>query len=192
MYTQNWFKITAKSNFKRFLIPIYKNKEFNYLEIGCFEGMATCWILKNFSKAQVFAIDTFEGGAEHKGMDLSRLKEKFIQNTKLWKDRVHLLIGRSIDILRTNRWEQFFDVIYIDGSHIACDVLSDAVLSWFLLKQGGLIIFDDYKWYGGESEIERPKLGIDSFLACFKNQYEILEKKYQIIIKKNIIEKEVK
>lgn len=183
-FSENWFEITAKNNFEKFLIPIYINKEFNYLEIGCFEGMATCWILENFSKAQVFVIDTFEGGAEHKGMDLSGLKERFIQNIRPWKNRVHLLIGRSIDILRIRRWDETFDVIYIDGSHIACDVLSDALLSWFLLKKGGLIIFDDYEWLGGKNEIECPKLGINCFLNCFKGQYEILEQKYQIIIRK--------
>lgn len=183
-YTQYWFEHSAKNNFEKFLIPIYKDKEFNYLEIGCFEGMATCWILKNFSKAQVFVIDTFKGGAEHKGMNLFGLKEKFLENIKPWQNRVHLSIGYSSNVLRINKWEQVFDVIYIDGSHLACDVLSDAVLSWFLLKQEGLIIFDDYKWIRGGSELERPKLGIDCFLVCFKNQYEILEKGYQIVIRK--------
>ena len=36
------------------------------------------------------------------------------------------------------------DLIYIDGSHLAKDVLSDAILSWKLLKPSGVMIFDDY------------------------------------------------
>ena len=37
-----------------------------------------------------------------------------------------------------------FDLIYIDASHYAPDVLSDAVLAFKLLKPGGILIFDDY------------------------------------------------
>jgi hypothetical protein len=33
-----------------------------------------------------------------------------------------------------------------DGSHRARDVLEDAVLSWPLLKVGGIMLFDDYLW----------------------------------------------
>ena len=41
-----------------------------------------------------------------------------------------------------------YDIIYIDGSHATSDVLEDAVLSYRLLKPGGLLIFDDYHWAG--------------------------------------------
>ncbi len=36
-----------------------------------------------------------------------------------------------------------FDFIYIDASHIACDALSDTVLSWNLLKEE-IMIFGVY------------------------------------------------
>jgi predicted O-methyltransferase YrrM len=39
-----------------------------------------------------------------------------------------------------------FDLIYIDGSHAAADVMTDAVLSYLLLNVGGVILFDDYVW----------------------------------------------
>ncbi len=41
---------------------------------------------------------------------------------------------------------QVFDVVYVDASHMAGDVLSDAVLAWKLLAPGGIMIFDDYAW----------------------------------------------
>jgi len=37
-----------------------------------------------------------------------------------------------------------YDIVYIDGSHVANDVLQDAVLVWQLVKVGGFMIFDDY------------------------------------------------
>ena len=39
-----------------------------------------------------------------------------------------------------------FDFIYIDGSHIAKDVLTDACMAWPLLMPKGLMVFDDYMW----------------------------------------------
>jgi hypothetical protein len=33
-------------------------------------------------------------------------------------------------------------VIYIDGSHEPMDVLTDAVMSWPLLRSNGILIFD--------------------------------------------------
>lgn len=36
-------------------------------------------------------------------------------------------------------------VVYIDGSHLPQDVLTDAVMAWKLLKNEGIMIFDG--WY---------------------------------------------
>lgn len=38
-----------------------------------------------------------------------------------------------------------FDFIYVDGSHRSPDVIYDAILSFGLLKKGGIMIFDDYQ-----------------------------------------------
>ena len=39
-----------------------------------------------------------------------------------------------------------FDFIYVDGSHEAPDVLFDAILAHKLVKNNGIIAFDDYLW----------------------------------------------
>ena len=39
-----------------------------------------------------------------------------------------------------------FDLVYIDGSHSAKDVLLDSLLAWRLLRPGGAMIWDDYEW----------------------------------------------
>ncbi|MCM8831198.1 MAG: class I SAM-dependent methyltransferase [Candidatus Omnitrophica bacterium] len=44
------------------------------------------------------------------------------------------------------------------GNHNAPSVLMDAVLCWPLLKNGGILIFDDYLWKINKlPEEERPK-----------------------------------
>ena len=83
-----------------------------------------------------------------------------------------------------------FDIIYIDGSHAKNDVLEDAVLSWRLLKEGGVLIFDDYMWAGhsfnktSNDPVECPKLAIDPFVQCFDEHLEVIHNSRQLIVKK--------
>ncbi len=67
-----------------------------------------------------------------------------------------------------------YDFVYVDGSHRASDVLTDAVLAWPLLKAGGLLIFDDDGWeHTTESgEVLKPGEGIRAFMRGFAGQYE--------------------
>ena len=66
-----------------------------------------------------------------------------------------------------------FDFIYIDGSHMAVDVLTDLILSFRLLKIGGLCICDDYYW---TPEIDNfdlgksPKMAIDAFSSIYSKR----------------------
>ena len=47
------------------------------------------------------------------------------------------------------------DFIYVDGSHQAHDVLCDAILSFKLLRVGGIVCFDDYLWGRSAFPMER-------------------------------------
>ena len=80
--------------------------------------------------------------------------------------------------------ENSFDAAYIDGSHRAPNVMLDAVLSWKLVKPGGLLIFDDYKWAPELPPHERPKMAIDAFLNVLQAQLEVLHIGYQVIVRK--------
>ena len=77
-----------------------------------------------------------------------------------------------------------FDIVYIDGSHFAADVYADAALIWPLVAPGGIVIFDDYNWDLMETEQERPKLGVDAFLAGIVGQYRLVHSEYQLVIAK--------
>ena len=66
-----------------------------------------------------------------------------------------------------------FDFIYVDGSHQAQDVLADAVMSWMLLRKGGLLIFDDYLWEKNDF-LSTPKFAIDSFVNCYVNEIKFI------------------
>ncbi len=170
------------------LIPV--REWMRIIEIGCFEGRSTVWLLERFPASFVFAIDTFTGGKDHAeaGVDMSKTEEHFDHNVSPYKDRVRKFKGESEDVLPRICWmKSEADLIIIDGSHQARDVMFDAVVSWRLLKPRGIIIFDDYGW--GEDRLihEKPRPAIDGFMASHCGEFDILECGYQVILQKKWI-----
>src|SRR5262245_52509009 len=134
------------------------------LEIGSFEGRSALWLLNNVlthETARIDCIDTFEGSPEHAAMGINSadLVERFLRNLKPYKEKVRWFRGRSQEVLRNGSFDpqgaEHYDIAYIDGSHKASDVLEDAVLSFRLLKVGGVMIFDDYFFNRPASEFDR-------------------------------------
>jgi predicted O-methyltransferase YrrM len=80
--------------------------------------------------------------------------------------------------------KQNYDFIYIDGNHTAYDTLSDACMAWGLLRSGGVMLFDDYKWNKYPEPQLNPKIGIDAFLNSFEGRYDIIVNNYQLAVKK--------
>lgn len=150
----------------------------NYLEIGVFEGGSAIWMLENIltdPTTKMTCIDIFP----------EPLREKFLSNLRIsgFYEKATVIKGPSQVELRYLPLNSF-DIIYIDGSHVAKDVLADAVLSWELLKTGGIMIFDDYKWEEKLPAELRPQIAIDSFISAFKNDVEIIYHNDQVILKK--------
>lgn len=175
------------------------------LEIGSYEGRSTVWLIEHAFKAtgrgEVFCIDTWEGGPEHQGNDMPAVKERFLRNIEIAKAKteaeiaVHLLKGSSFDQLVSliaDGHGLSFDLIYVDGSHLCSDVLSDLVLAFQLCKVGGLIICDDYLWpapiHGQETLLDQPKFAIDSFVNCYARKLLLYNTPlYQLHIKKTSV-----
>jgi predicted O-methyltransferase YrrM len=80
--------------------------------------------------------------------------------------------------------KNIYDFIYIDGSHIAKDVLTDACMAWPLLKPKGIMVFDDYMWGNARDILHRPKWAIDAFVNIFAEEVEIISTGYQLAIRK--------
>lgn len=161
------------------------------LEIGSWEGRSACWLLDHVlthDTARLTCIDTFRGGQEHR----LRLPESVLQSVETVFDqniqtsglahKVDKRVGRSQDILRSLPVEHY-DFIYIDGSHRASDVLTDAVLSWALLKPSGLLLFDDYD-FDQQDPLQNTKTAINAFLTCFDDQLMRLHQSHQVIVEK--------
>ena len=80
--------------------------------------------------------------------------------------------------------KNLYDFIYIDGSHIAKDVLTDACMAWPLLKPTGIMVFDDYMWGNPRDILHRPKPAIDAFTNIFAEEVDIVHVGYQLVVRK--------
>lgn len=184
-FSNNWFEITGIKNFEKYVLPLMPKR---VLEIGCYEGRASVWLLEHTACA-LTVVDTFKGSKEHDSQFEQTLFERFSKNIKPHKEMVDVLTGESSEMLKlmAGTGVEQFDFIYIDGSHQASDVLEDAILAFPLLKDGGMIIFDDYTWGVGMPFYDIPSSGIDAFLTVYGNQIKILEKNSQVILTKKTL-----
>jgi predicted O-methyltransferase YrrM len=160
------------------------------LEIGSWEGRSALFFLNYLPLSSIVCIDPFEGNVEHQ-LDahfrqlVPKAEAQFDCNLAAFADRVEKIKGSSTTVLPTLGVSgRRFDLAYVDGSHMAADVYSDAVLTWPMIEPGGIVIFDDYEWELMDHEHERPQLGIDAFLAAFRGQYRELHRAYQLMIVK--------
>lgn len=195
-FTENWFSSLDLLEF----LPVGTGDEIHVLEIGSFEGKSTVWFIDNLlgnEKSTITCIDPWTKYSqdedsfnsydkEETEWDFRSHYETFIHNINLSGkfDQVSINKGYSHSILPKMISEgKKYDIIFIDGNHTAPFVLTDAVMGWYLLKENGIIIFDDYLW--GEPEfLNSPKIAIDAFVEIFKGYSEVIWDEYRKSIKK--------
>jgi predicted O-methyltransferase YrrM len=189
-YTTDWFKWAPQV--WEHLIPHLPARK-NFLEIGSFEGRSAVWITQHMMEdgGELVCIDTWEGGEEHTAEDMAGTEARFHNNIGLvmgnFVDRKVLPVkSTSVEALGgLIAQKKQFDFIYIDGSHIAKDVLTDACMAWPLLKDKGLMVFDDYMWKPpGFTLLQRPKIAVDTFVNMFEGELIVTHIGYQLIMRK--------
>lgn len=171
-FTTDWSLSIA--HWPQMLSEFIGRPNLRFLEIGCFEGRTTLWLVKNVltePSSVIEVIDTFAGNREfnEQGIDGSSWPRfEFNLSEHLQSGKVIIHRGLSYEILRS--MDGKFDFIYVDASHFAADVLADAVLAWPLLKYDGLMCFDDYLWGRGAPAWQTPMVAIHAFVTCYQQQ----------------------
>ena len=171
-FTDDWFTHNIP-NFEKCMAVVPEKR--NFLEIGSYEGMSACWLLANGLEegGYLTCIDPFYNDMrsvfEINTREATRLNQvvSIMQMTSY--QALALLIGRK----------QTYDFIYVDGVHTADGVLTDACMSWGLLKKGGVMLFDDYLY-----PEDSTKDGIDAFLCGLLGKFEIIINNYQLAVRK--------
>lgn len=196
-FTQDWFHWAPELWEK--LTPMLPKRE-AFLELGSFEGRSTVWIVENMVQDGGFidCVDTWAGGEEHEVLDMREVEKNFDRNIRLlidkydsvgkhannrrvykYKDKSTVMLGEKLQ-----KQDTFYDFIYIDASHTAPDVLTDACLAWPLLKKDGIMVFDDYLWGDPKNILHRPKLAVDTFTNIFAEQLLPVHFGYQAVVRK--------
>lgn len=174
------------------------------MEIGCFEGLTSNYIVDNLlsENGKLICIDPLEDGYTKQIPMQPVFKnqyERFVHNIQEHGEagKIHVFHGESQSVLDPNRiFTGIIDItrmtpellrvfsvgkvdfIYIDGDHTPDMVYLDGVNSFRYAKVGGIILFDDYNWGDVHNE------GIDRFLEEYAGKYELMLKDYQVMIKK--------
>ena len=190
-FQHTWFDDFVRTDWEEHTSHL-RGERLSILEVGSFEGASTTWLLDNLMSnpaSTLTAVDTFEGGMEgqdaeqRKKYDLATLEQRFRSNVSqcVHSDRLTVMKSKSEDALvRLREDGAKFDFIYIDASHVAIDVLHDAVLSWHMLTLGGTLIFDDFTWRGYMEDCYNPRIAIQSFLRCAAPEIETRETEGQL------------
>lgn len=189
-FTEDWFS-WAPDVWNQ-LIPHLPNNE-NFLEIGSYEGASATWVAENMMKdnSRLICIDTWQGGEEHKDKKMDEVEKRFDYNIarvleKFPKREIIKRKGTSLDELAKliMLGDNKFDFVYIDGSHIGKDVITDACMAFQITSSEGIIVFDDYSWGRPRDALHRPKLAIDCFTNLFGEHVQTIHSGYQLVVKK--------
>lgn len=194
------FALTSRSHTPRLQLAalnqiIHALRPTKYLEVGAFEGRslllysALASIHAPGQKLLATSIDSWEGGDEHReaGMPMSDIEKTFDHVAELSRDLTDQMI--TLEKIRSFSREglhsiasrsEYYDLILIDASHKASDVLGDLVNAWPLLREGGIMILDDYTWLPRHHTanngifLHAPKMAIDAFCGCYADEVTII------------------
>lgn len=181
-FTADWFSNNI-NNFQTCMAALPARKKF--LEIGAFEGRATCWMLENglVDNGEIVCIDPYSHSDFDPTIDMKAVELRFWHNVKSimtptqsvysFKEPSYRALAEMI------KRDYAFDFIYVDGSHAPDVALTDACMAWGLLKQGGVMLFDDYLY-----PHENTRVGIDGFLDAFEGKCKAIIKNYQYGVQK--------
>ena len=182
-FSQKWFL----NNFEifTFFLPKDKSLKFDYLEVGCYEGLSSFYVLSEYKSVNAFFLDIWDMPNPNSitlshnfkliekafdqnlsGFDFKKMKnDSVISMRKLLKENVH------------------FDFIYIDGSHNGEDILSDAIEAFKILKVNGLMFFDDFLQHD-HNRILQSYVGIDKFLSLYSDYLKIEYFQNNLVVRK--------
>lgn len=178
--THDWFSGHIPS-WSRALAPFVGRPGLRYLEVGVYEGRSFTWMIDHVltaPDARATAVDVFYPTADD-------YEARFRRNVARsgMADRVDILKGPSSELLRTLP-AGAFDLVYVDGNHCPGPLFCDLANAWVALAPGGVMILDDYSLHPHFPRELRLAPVIDTFLAAFAHELVVLEKGWQVILRR--------
>lgn len=156
------------------------------LEIGSYEGRSAVFLAGYFPNAVIDCCDTFAGGSDLSAAhDFTQIERRFDKNVAQFGERIRKHKGLSRHTIpKLEQAGNSYDLVYVDGNHFHDDVLIDTLLSWPMLSAGGVMIWDDYSWYGYRRKLSNTRAAVDRFLDVHKGEYEPLVAGRMVVVRK--------
>ena len=163
-----------------------KTNTTSILEIGVYTGTSLIKILETVPNSIGYAVDKWENYDENEllqNIKMNNIENIFNENVKKANltDRIVVNKGDSTEILLKMNKE--FDLIYVDGSHKCLDCYTDMILSFNLLKKGGIMIVDDVVYKRGDI-LNSPFEAVEHFINKMKNNIIIMNNGYRLFVEK--------
>ena len=182
-FSNKWFL----NNFDifNFFLPKEKNSKFDYLEVGCFEGLSSFFVLSEYKAVNAILLDIWDmpnPNSKTLSHNFNSIEEAFDNNlsgfnfTKIKDDSV-------VAMRKLFKQNKSFDFIYIDGSHNGEDILSDAIEAFKILKKEGLIFFDDFLQHDKNRALQSYE-GIEKFLTLYSSFLKIEYFQNNLVVRK--------
>jgi len=145
MKNELYFKDRVISNFTEELTVYANQPNLKFLQIGAHVGHASKWLLDHVLTDPTSILVDVDIWDDNMWPGIDREKEydnRLASYSNLKK--VKLL---SNEFFNVNT--EFFDFIYVDGSHTNRQTYYDGIMGFKCLKINGVMAFDDYKWGSG-------------------------------------------
>jgi hypothetical protein len=146
-----WLNLFQVENLTKPMLPFLPIGDLKLAEIGVYKGRGTALFNVYFTNLGYnlshYAIDHFIGSSEHEsGIDYFSIASK---NLKPIENKITIMKKDSVSASKCFE-DEFFDIVYIDGSHEYEHVKAD-IKAWLpKVRKGGYICGDDYStgWQG--------------------------------------------
>ena len=182
-FSQKWFL----NNFEifTFFLPKDKSLKFDYLEVGCYEGLSSFYVLSEYKFVNAFFLDIWDmpnSNSKTLSHNFGLIEKAFDQNLSGF-DFKKMKNDSVISMRKLLKENVHFDFIYIDGSHNGEDILSDAIEAFKILKVNGLMFFDDFLQHD-DNRILQSYVGIDKFLSLYSDYLKIEYFQNNLVVRK--------
>ena len=165
-----WFRHVRREFCPRALE--YAGRPITYVEIGVWHGASAMWVCENIlthPASRGFGIDPYLPDGKHRKPEVDRVKRaarRRLRHFRNWNWLYETSRAALTD------WQcGTIDLLYLDGSHLASDVLADFVLAWPHLTIGSGIIFDDLLLCRKKPAAGVPQ-AITAIMGCFGGMIE--------------------
>jgi len=182
-FSNKWFL----NNFDifNFFLPKDKKSKFEYLEVGCFEGLSSFFVLSEYKAVNAILLDIWDmpnPNSKTLSNNFNLVEKAFDENLSGF-NFIKIKDDSVIAMRKLFKQEKSFDFIYIDGSHNGEDILSDAIEAFKILKKDGLIFFDDFLQHDKNRALQSYE-GIEKFLTLYSNYLKIEYFQNNLVVRK--------